>query len=80
MLLSIPRSEDGAFDKCSQYGVNFTEVLAANLTKPDPKWPVIPCQSGWEYNFTDIPYSTIATEVRKFILNKHKPGNALINC
>lgn len=61
--MSIPKSADGEFEKCSQYGVNFTEILEKNITTPDPSWPIVACRAGWEYNFTDIPYETIATEV-----------------
>lgn len=44
------------------YAVNFTEKLAEGIVKGDPSWPRQPCKNGWEYNFTEIPYSTIATE------------------
>jgi hypothetical protein len=47
------------------YDVNYTEILNANIKTPDPSWKTIPCKDGWEYNFSDIPYSTIATEVSK---------------
>lgn len=60
--LAIPRTLD-AYEKCSMYAVNFTEMLEAGIEKPDPTWLTQPCKHGWEYNFTDIPYSTIATEV-----------------
>lgn len=45
------------------YAVNFTEMLAKGIIKADPSWPKQSCKNGWEYNFTEIPYSTIATEV-----------------
>ncbi|XP_053683422.1 organic cation transporter protein-like [Sabethes cyaneus] len=56
--------DDGAasYSKCSMYAVNFTEVLANNIRKADPTWPTQPCQHGWEYNFTDVPYKTAATD------------------
>ncbi|XP_055534267.1 organic cation transporter protein [Wyeomyia smithii] len=56
--------DDGAasYSKCSMYAVNFTEVLANNILKADPTWPTQPCQHGWEYNFTDVPYKTAATD------------------
>lgn len=57
---------DGAetivYSKCTMYAVNFTEVLANNIRKPDPSWPTQPCRNGWEYNFTDVPYKTAATD------------------
>lgn len=56
--------DDGtaSYSKCSMYAVNFTEVLANNIRKADPSWPTQPCQHGWEYNFTDVPYKTAATD------------------
>ncbi|KAK6644865.1 hypothetical protein RUM43_001138 [Polyplax serrata] len=64
MSLSIPRDENSnEFEKCRMYGVNFTEVLAAGLQVPDPSWPKVPCQSGWEYDLSDIHYPSIVTEL-----------------
>lgn len=62
LSLAIPSEGDG-YSKCSMYAVNFTEKLLSGVVKSDPSWPVQSCKSGWEYNFTEIPYSTIATEV-----------------
>jgi hypothetical protein len=47
------------------YAVNFTEILLRGGVNESEKakWPIKPCSNGWEYNFTEIPYSTIATEV-----------------
>uniref|UniRef100_A0A182TJ22 Major facilitator superfamily (MFS) profile domain-containing protein n=1 Tax=Anopheles melas TaxID=34690 RepID=A0A182TJ22_9DIPT len=50
------------YSKCTMYAVNFTEVLANNIRKADPSWPTQPCRHGWEYNFTDVPYQTAATD------------------
>ncbi|XP_055606825.1 organic cation transporter protein-like [Uranotaenia lowii] len=57
--------DDGtaSYSKCSMYAVNYTEVLANNIKKADPSWPTQPCQHGWEYNFTDVPYRTAATDL-----------------
>lgn len=44
------------------YDVNFKQMMESN-TRPDPTWPITKCKHGWEYNFTDIPYPTIATDV-----------------
>lgn len=66
MALAIPLDSSGEskqYSKCSMYAVNFTEVLMNGTTQADPTWPIQPCQHGWEFNFTDIPYETIATEV-----------------
>lgn len=56
--------EDGTavYSKCAMYAVNYTEVLANNIRKADPSWPTQPCRNGWEYNFTDVPYRTAATD------------------
>lgn len=51
-----------SYSKCTMYAVNFTEVLANNIRKADPSWPTQPCRNGWEYNFTDVPYQTAATD------------------
>ncbi|XP_035917129.1 organic cation transporter protein [Anopheles stephensi] len=55
-------SEPISYSKCTMYAVNFTEVLANNIRKADPSWPTQPCRNGWEYNFTDVPYQTAATD------------------
>lgn len=55
-------SEPISYSKCTMYAVNFTEVLANNIRKPDPSWPTQPCRNGWEYNYTDVPYQTAATD------------------
>nr|XP_029729164.1 organic cation transporter protein [Aedes albopictus] len=56
--------DDGiaSYSKCSMYAVNYTEVLANNIRKADPTWPIQSCKNGWEYNFTDVPYRTAATD------------------
>lgn len=58
--------DDGGFtySKCLMYDVNYTEILESGITEPDPTWPVTSCRHGWEYNFTDIPYETVATQVK----------------
>jgi hypothetical protein len=70
LKLAIPKEEDHqSYSKCSMYAVNFTEILlrgGANESEK-AKWPIKSCSSGWEYNFTEIPYSTIATEVSFYL-------------
>ncbi|KAI5638920.1 sugar transporter domain-containing protein [Phthorimaea operculella] len=62
--LSIPPAVGhGGFDKCMVYDVNWTEVLQNGVQQPDAKWPVKKCAGTWEYNFTDVPYETIATQL-----------------
>lgn len=50
--------------KCTMYAVNFTELMETNdMLMVDMSWPIQPCIHGWEYDRTEVPYSTIATEV-----------------
>lgn len=44
------------------YKVNYTDLLAKGVRKADPSWPTAKCTHGWSYNFTEIPYATVATE------------------
>ncbi|XP_023301982.2 organic cation transporter protein-like [Lucilia cuprina] len=62
LALSIPRMASGDYDNCLMYNVNYTEMLAKGMRVADPSWPTVPCLHGWSYNFTEIPYSTVATE------------------
>jgi len=52
----------GEYNNCYMYDVNYTEILAQGKVMADPKWPQVKCRHGWSYNFTEIPYSTVATE------------------
>lgn len=45
------------------YAVNYTEILKSGIKKADPSWPIQSCKYGWEFNFTDVPYETVSTEV-----------------
>ncbi|KAI5732557.1 hypothetical protein M8J76_001680 [Diaphorina citri] len=60
-LISIPQT-GAAFDSCRMYAVNYTHLLGSGITKADPSWPIVECQHGWDYDHSDIPYTTIATE------------------
>lgn len=51
------------YSRCSVYAVNFTELLEQGITTADPLWPIEKCQHGWEFNYTEIPYPSIAAEV-----------------
>ncbi|KAL1117759.1 hypothetical protein AAG570_004074 [Ranatra chinensis] len=62
LSLSVPRGEDGSYDKCRMYVADWSQVLARNMTEADPKWPTAGCNK-WQYQFDDIPYPTIATEL-----------------
>ncbi|ENN72266.1 hypothetical protein YQE_11127, partial [Dendroctonus ponderosae] len=48
--------------RCLMYDVNYTEILRDGLKRPDPTWQTVHCKNGWEYNSTEVPYSTIAIE------------------
>lgn len=73
--LAIPRAAPGEGDKaftysqCVRYDVNFTELLENGTLDlvPNPNWPVRPCDQGWEFDFSEIPYASITAEVRKNI-------------
>lgn len=69
--LSIPLAGDteleaegtAKFSRCLMYAVNFTEVLASGVRQPDPSWPTKPCDHGWTFNHTIVPYTSIAAEL-----------------
>ncbi|EDV51090.2 organic cation transporter protein [Drosophila erecta] len=61
LALSIPMT-NGEYNNCYMYDVNYTEILGQGKVMADPKWPRVKCRNGWSYNFTEIPYSTVATE------------------
>ena len=66
IALAIPPETHGMMEgraKCRMYDVNYTDVLARGLEFADPDWPTRHCDRGWEFNFTVIPYATVATEV-----------------
>jgi hypothetical protein len=65
--LAIPYDENGGYSKCTMYAVNFTQMHLIGKKQAEPDWPIQACAHGWEYNFTEIPYSTVATEVREAI-------------
>lgn len=51
-----------SFSRCYMYDVNYKDVLAEGVTNADPNWPTVPCRHGWEFNYTMIPYASIAVE------------------
>ncbi|XP_060535422.1 solute carrier family 22 member 13 [Cylas formicarius] len=61
IALAIPPDGD-VLDRCHVYDVNFTDLVARGVARSDPAWSKVPCRHGWEYNTTEVPYSTIATE------------------
>lgn len=62
IALSIPRGSDG-LDRCHMYDVNYSDILSRGVQEANASWPIVPCRNGWEYNMTEVPYSSIATEV-----------------
>ncbi|XP_053978620.1 organic cation transporter protein isoform X1 [Hylaeus volcanicus] len=60
--LAIPIGREG-YSRCSMYHVNYTEILINGNYVPDPSWPTKACQYGWEFNYTSVPYATVATEL-----------------
>ncbi|XP_045457822.1 carcinine transporter-like [Melitaea cinxia] len=60
--LSIPLKEN-QYEKCVVYDVDWTRVLASGDITPNTTWPTKKCQGKWEFNFTDVPYETIATQL-----------------
>ncbi|XP_014228129.1 organic cation transporter protein-like [Trichogramma pretiosum] len=66
VALAIPAEVHGTMEgraKCLMYDVNYTDILERGIMVGDPSWPKKPCDNGWEFNFTVIPYATIATEL-----------------
>jgi hypothetical protein len=65
--VAIPRDNTTGnihiYDKCRMYAVNYTQLRADEIQVANSSWPIQPCQNGWEFSFTDVPYSTIATDV-----------------
>lgn len=59
--LTAPGTGDD-WERCLMYNVNWTHVLINNSVSPNA--PTMPCKDGWEFEFNDIPYPTIVSEVR----------------
>ncbi|XP_037964878.2 solute carrier family 22 member 13 [Plutella xylostella] len=62
--LAIPLDESGryGYDQCKAYVANWTEVLLSGKG-PDSTWDTEPCQYGWEFEPSEIPYPTISSEL-----------------
>ncbi|XP_072935447.1 solute carrier family 22 member 3-like [Epargyreus clarus] len=58
--LTAPRIGE-EWDKCSMFVANWSQVLDT-MRPPDPSTPTVPCQHGWDFELTDIPYQTIISE------------------
>ena len=55
------------------YDGNYTLILLNESYVPNPLWPTKTCQHGWEFNYSDVPYATVATKVRQEIFNLQLP-------
>lgn len=51
------------FSRCKMYAVNYTEILMSGVREPLQSWPTTDCQHGWAFNYSNIPYASIAAEV-----------------
>ncbi|XP_041970556.1 carcinine transporter-like [Aricia agestis] len=60
--LSVPFN-NGSYEKCFVYDVDWQKVLEAGNVTADPAWPIKKCVDQWEFNYTDVPYKTIASEL-----------------
>ncbi|XP_045770182.1 carcinine transporter-like [Maniola jurtina] len=61
--LSIPQNELTKYERCLVYDVDWNSVLESGTLMPESEWPTKKCEGKWEFNFTDVPYETIATEL-----------------
>lgn len=66
--LAIPVTSEGR-ERCRMYAVNYTELLQQGKNVSDPSWPTVPCLHGWEYNYTEVPYASIASEVSCMLIS-----------
>lgn len=60
--LSAPLTVAGDMERCKTFDTNWTRVLET-LTPPPAGTPMVPCQHGWEFEFSNIPYETVVSEV-----------------
>ncbi|XP_045508786.1 carcinine transporter-like [Colias croceus] len=60
--LAIPKLGE-KYEKCLMYDVDWNTVLSSGNLEPNPTWPTKKCGNKWEFNFTDVPYETIATQL-----------------
>lgn len=61
--LAIPKDDSiYGYSRCNAYVANWTEVLEKGLL-PNESWKTTSCQHGWEFNSSEIPYPTIASDL-----------------
>ncbi|CAK1546530.1 unnamed protein product [Leptosia nina] len=75
--LAIPPKSSGPYshDRCNMYSTNWSMALAQGRTAPDDEWPIVPCVT-WEYNRTDVPYETIASQLDWVCDKDNRPATA----
>lgn len=59
------------FSRCQMYDVNYTEILESGIRVANTSWAVTKCKNGWSFNYTNIPYASIAAEVSVFKDNEN---------
>ncbi|CAB3221115.1 unnamed protein product [Arctia plantaginis] len=65
--LSAPGIARGDWDHCKTFDTNWSRILETLIPPPDGT-PTIPCQYGWEFELSDIPYETVTSE-RDWVCN-----------
>ncbi|XP_059056832.1 carcinine transporter-like [Achroia grisella] len=50
------------YSQCRAYVANWTDVIITGNV-PNETWDTVPCQHGWEFNKSEIPYPTISSEL-----------------
>lgn len=63
-LLAVPQDANARFghSQCYAYSANWSDVLSTG-SQVNTQWPVTPCQHGWEFNRSEIPYPTIVSDL-----------------
>jgi len=54
---------NGDYSRCLMYDVDYQALLNNNVTEADPMWPTQSCIFGFIFDHSEIPYTTIATEL-----------------
>merc|ERR1719383_120098 len=60
--LSIPQDPTTMqYSKCMVYAPDWSTVLSSDDFHPNRSWPVVPCNSGWEYDIENY-HSTVVSD------------------
>lgn len=71
MFFIFHKVENGTWNNCYRYAVNWTQILENDYIEdifPNTSWPIEYCPSGWEYNKTEVE-SSIVIDVSFFIID-----------